>query len=105
MPLLQILFLSLHREYLNNKVKLQKIICMANKNEEKNQKMTLLDYYENLPKSSYPKKDFIQRIMSECDVSFTTARNWTKGHTRPIVDWQIEKLSEITGIPKEQLWQ
>lgn len=43
--------------------------------------------------------------MSECDVSFTTARNWTKGHTRPIVDWQIEKLSEITGIPKEQLWQ
>lgn len=78
---------------------------MENKNEGKKQKMTLLDYYENLPKSSYPKKDFIQRIMSECDVSFTTARNWTKGHTRPIVDWQIEKLSEITGIPKEQLWQ
>ena len=24
--------------------------------------------------------DFIQRIMAECDVSFTTARNWTKGH-------------------------
>ena len=41
---------------------------MANKSEEKKQKMTLLDYYENLPKSSYPKKDFIQRIMSECDV-------------------------------------
>lgn len=95
----------MHREYLNNNTKLQKIICMANKSEEKKQKMTLLDYYENLPKSSYPKKDFIQRIMSECDVSFTTARNWTKGHTRPIVDWQIEKLSEITGIPKEQLWQ
>ena len=53
---------------------------MANKSEEKKQKMTLLDYYENLPKSSYPKKDFIQRIMAECDVSFTTARNWTKGH-------------------------
>lgn len=83
----------------------KKIICMANKSEEKKQKMTLLDYYENLPKSSYPKKDFIQRIMTECDVSFTTARNWTKGNTRPMVDWQIEKLSEITGIPKEQLWQ
>lgn len=103
--ILQILFLSLHREYLNNNAKLQKNICMANKSEEKKQKMTLLDYYENLPKSSYPKKDFIQRIMSECDVSFTTARNWTKGHTRPMVDWQIKKLSEITGIPKEQLWQ
>lgn len=78
---------------------------MKNKNEGKKQKMTLWDYYENLPKSSYPKKDFIQRIMTECDVSFTTARNWTKGHTRPMIEWQIEKLSEITGIPKEQLWQ
>ena len=78
---------------------------MANKNEEKSQNLTLLGYYENLPKSSYPKKEFIQRIMTECDVSFTTARNWTKGNTRPITEWQIEKLSEITGIPKEQLWQ
>ena len=78
---------------------------MANKKESKTQNITLKGYYENLPKSSYPKKDFIQRIMTECDVSFTTARNWTKGHTRPMVEWQIEKLSEITGIPKEQLWQ
>ena len=78
---------------------------MANKKSEITQKMTLLDYYENLPKSSYPKKDFIQKVMNECDVSFTTARNWTKGNTRPMVDWQVDKLSEITGIPKEQLWQ
>lgn len=78
---------------------------MANKKSEKTQKMTLSDYYENLPKSSYPKKDFIQKVMNECDVSFTTARNWTKGNTRPMVDWQVDKLSEITGIPKEQLWQ
>ena len=78
---------------------------MANKKSEKTQKMTLSDYYENLPKSSYPKKDFIQKVMNECDVSFTTARNWTKGNTRPMVDWQVDKLSEITGIPQEQLWQ
>lgn len=78
---------------------------MANKKSEKTKKMTLSDYYENLPKSSYPKKDFIQKVMNECDVSFTTARNWTKGNTRPMVDWQVDKLSEITGIPKEQLWQ
>ena len=78
---------------------------MANKKSEKTQKMPLLDYYENLPKSSYPKKDFRQKVMNECDVSFTTARNWTKGNTRPMVDWQVDKLSEITGIPKEQLWQ
>lgn len=78
---------------------------MANKKSEKTQKMTLSDYYENLPKSSYPKKDFVQKVMNECDVSFTTARNWIKGNTRPMVDWQVDKLSEITGIPKEQLWQ
>lgn len=42
--------------------------------------MTLWGYYESLLKSLYSKKDFIQRIMAECDVSFTTARNWTKGH-------------------------
>lgn len=78
---------------------------MENKKEEKPQRLTLLGYYENLPKSSYPKKEFIHRIMSECDVSFTTARNWTKGNTKPINEWQIEKLSEITGISREQLWQ
>lgn len=72
---------------------------MANKSEEK-AKMTLLDYYENLPKSSYPKKDFIQRIMSECDVSFTTARNWTKGHTRPMVDWQIKNCLKLQEYQK-----
>lgn len=78
---------------------------MANKREEKARKITLSGYYENLPKSSYPKKEFIQRIMTECDVSFTTARNWTKGNTKPAFEWQIEKLSEITGISREQLWQ
>ena len=95
----------MQREHYNNKAKIIKFICMANKNEEKSQKMTLSGYYENLPKSSYPKKEFIQRIMTECDVSFTTARNWTKGNTKPVLDWQIEKLTEITGLSKEQLWQ
>lgn len=42
--------------------------------------MALWSYYESLLNSLYSKKDFIQRIMAEFDVSFTTARNWTKGH-------------------------
>lgn len=53
----------------------KKLFVWQIKVKKKKQKMTLLDYYENLPKSSYPKKDFIQRIMSECNVSCTTARN------------------------------
>ena len=47
---------------------------------KKKQKMTLWGYYESLLKSLYSKKNFIQRIMAQCDVSFTTARNWIKGH-------------------------
>lgn len=68
------------------------------------QKNTLLGYYESLPKSSFPKKDFVTRIMTECDVSFTTARNWIMGNTKPKNSEQVETLSAICGIPKEQLW-
>ncbi len=78
---------------------------MANKKEEKSQILTLEGYYEGLPKSTYPKKDFVAKIMKECDVSFTTARNWIKGHTRPLEEEHVNKLSEMTGIPKERLWQ
>lgn len=78
---------------------------MANKMDENSQDLTLMGYYESLPKSSYPKKDFVSLIMRECDVSYTTARNWVKGHTRPMSNKQIAVLSEITGIPKEELWQ
>ena len=78
---------------------------MANKNDSKCVDMTLKGYYENLPKATYPKKDFLARVMNECDVSFTTANNWVKGHTKPVKQSQISALSKRTGIPKESLWQ
>lgn len=78
---------------------------MANKSKEKTKNLTLLGYYEGLPSSSYPKKEFVSRVMTECDVSFTTARNWIKGHTKPKDEAKLERLSKICGIPKEQLWQ
>ena len=68
---------------------------MANKSEEKKQKMTLLDYYENLPKSSYPKKDFIQRIMSECNVSCTTARNTPHPYIPPDITINCHSSSSL----------
>lgn len=78
---------------------------MNNEKAEKSQNLTLKGYYESLPSSSYPKKDFVMRVMQECNVSFTTAHNWIKGNTKPKTKIKLQKLSEITGIPKEQLWQ
>ncbi|MFU2357905.1 MAG: hypothetical protein ACM679_02915 [Bacteroidales bacterium] len=78
---------------------------MANKNDPKSVDMTLKGYYENLPKATYPKKDFLVRVMNECDVSYTTACNWVKGHTKPVKQSQVLALSNITGIAVENLWQ
>lgn len=78
---------------------------MENKSTLKSGGMTLKGYYESLPESTFPKKDLIFQIMDKCGVSFTTAHNWIKGKTKPQKETYIEKLSEITKIPKEQLWQ
>jgi len=77
---------------------------MANKMEEKSQKMTLRGYYRALPEATHPKSDFITRIQSECGVSFTTARNWVMGVTKPYNPEHVKKLSEMTGIKPENLW-
>ena len=77
---------------------------MANKINEKQEKMTLKGYYRNLPEAVHPKTDFITRIQSECGVSFTTARNWVMGVTRPFNPDHVQKLSEMTGIPADELW-
>ena len=77
---------------------------MTNKNDPKKVDMTLKGYYENLPKATYPKKDFVAKVMNECDVSYTTANNWVKGHTKPVKKSQILALSRITGISSDKLW-
>lgn len=77
---------------------------MANKINEKQEKMTLKGYYRNLPDAVHPKTDFITCIQSECGVSFTTARNWVMGVTRPFNPDHVQKLSEMTGIAPEELW-
>ena len=77
---------------------------MTNKINEKQEKMTLKGYYRNLPDAVHPKTDFITRIQSECGVSFTTARNWVMGVTRPFNPEHVQKLSAMTGIAPEELW-
>ncbi len=78
---------------------------MANKINEFSQKMTLKGYYLGLPDAIHPKTDFITKIMSECNVSFTTARNWVMGVTKPFNQSHVKKLSELSGIPEDELWQ
>ena len=77
---------------------------MTNSFNKKEEKMTLKGYYLSLPEATHPKTDFITRVMSECGVSFTTARNWVMGLTRPFNPDHVTKLSEISGIPSEDLW-
>lgn len=69
-----------------------------------NKKNNLVQYYENLPKSTFPKKDFLNKIMLSCNVSYTTARNWVKGYNKPLTEELQKKVSAICGIPVEQLW-
>ena len=77
---------------------------MANKINEFSPKMTLKGYYYGLPDATHPKSEFITKIMSECNVSFTTARNWVMGVTRPLNPEHVKQLSEMTGIPESDLW-
>lgn len=67
--------------------------------------MTLKEYYQNLPKSTAPKTEFLKKIVIGCDVSFTTARHWVDGLFKPQSKELIGKLSEITGIPEDELWE
>lgn len=72
---------------------------------EKNKKMTLEGYYQELPEATYPKKEFINKIVAETGVSTTTVRNWITYGMKPKNEKHIEVLERITGIKREELWQ
>ena len=67
-------------------------------------KMTLKGYYQNLPESTHPKTEFINEIMKRTGVSFTSVRNWVIYGMKPNKPSHVSILSEITGIPPEELW-
>lgn len=68
------------------------------------QTMTLKGYYKNLPESVHPKTEFINEIIKRTGVSFNTARNWVIYGMKPNNPEHISVLSEITGIPRNNLW-
>lgn len=65
----------------------------------------LSDYYQHLPKQSSPKADFVRLIAEKCIVSEATVRLWLYGRTKPSRHEFYRVLSELTGIPVENLFK
>lgn len=78
---------------------------LAGHNQAKNEKMTLRGYYRNLPERCSPKYDFLKQVSEKCGVSLTTVRNWCIYGMKPSSFKNVEVLEELTGIPKEELWE
>ena len=76
----------------------------SNETSPKRRKLTLKDYYRELPKSISPKTEFCKKVAKECGVTFTTVRNWVHYGVRPKDDRMAKKIAEITGIPEEELF-
>lgn len=66
--------------------------------------MTIVDYYQNLPKATNPKAEFVRDIVINCDVSEITVRQWLCGRFIPLDKNHREYLSKKTGIPVEELF-
>lgn len=78
----------------------------ANYSAEKRPRMTLADYYESLEIPVYTKKtEFINKVSERCEVSESTARNWVANRVRPQKPSYMRILSELTGIPEEDLFK
>ena len=78
---------------------------MANSFNEKEQKLSLKGYYENLPNPVSPRRQLIIDIMQKCNVVESTAFNWVRGKSKPDDPCHIKVLVELTGIAAEDLWE
>lgn len=67
-------------------------------------KMTLASYYHSLETPKFPRKEFVKEAAAQCGVEEATIRNWIRGSSKPAEARHYDVLSEITGIPKEQLF-
>ncbi len=64
----------------------------------------LQKYYEGLPSATCPKSNFLNEVVRKCDVSFIAVRNWVKGKNKPADSKCVKVLSDITGIPEDELF-
>lgn len=68
--------------------------------------MTLKDYYESIPESRWetPRRKFIEQVKERCEVAESTVTNWISGRAKPQKPSYYTALSEITGIPVDNLF-
>lgn len=66
--------------------------------------MNLQEYYKNIPEKSAPKSEFITKVAKQLEVSEATVRGWVNGRFKPSHPSFMRGLSEITGIPEDQLF-
>lgn len=67
--------------------------------------ITLRGYYKGLPNANCPKSDFIRNVAFKCKVTESTVRNWINYGMKPNDPEHISILSEMTGIPRENLFK
>lgn len=67
-------------------------------------KMNLKRYYENLPRRTQPKDDFLKNVSERCGVTKTTVRNWVLYGVKPLKEEHVNVLVEMSGLKKEELW-
>lgn len=87
-----------------NTTNIMESINNSNSSSRKGQIMTLRSYYKNLPDARYPKSELINKIAMRCGVTLATARNWILYGIRPGKPEHIQIISDITGIPADNLW-
>lgn len=65
--------------------------------------MALTDYYNQLPKSSHPKTEFIRELAKDCQVSIEAVRAWVKGTRIPNKEhWPA--IEKRTNTPAAELF-
>lgn len=72
--------------------------------QENGVKMTLRDYYENLPTAIAPKTEFVKKIMDKCGVTQQATHRWLKKGSMPSSKEHCDAIAEIAGVAPEILF-
>lgn len=78
---------------------------ISNNSESAKSKMTLRNYFKSLPPTSYPRQDFLKKIMKKTGCPYTTVRSWFLYGIKPREQRVIDILREETGIAPEDMWE
>jgi len=66
--------------------------------------MNLQNYYKSIPEHTSPKSNWIRQTAERLGVSEGTVRTWVYGKNQPRDSRILKQLSEITGIPENELF-